>query len=66
MKMHLILKNEPPFGFTSRLRRETRLQRWFTKNAKNAKEERDNYLVQAYKELVLAYDVIPYSAIPLG
>ncbi|MGF1935269.1 MAG: hypothetical protein RM347_012820 [Nostoc sp. ChiQUE02] len=24
---------EPPFGFTSRLRRETRLQRWIHRNA---------------------------------
>ncbi|MEH1838847.1 MAG: hypothetical protein V7L20_08780 [Nostoc sp.] len=30
------IKNEPPFGFTSRLRWETRLQRWFTKSAKYA------------------------------
>ncbi|MEH1885770.1 hypothetical protein [Nostoc sp.] len=26
-------RREPPFGFTSRLRRETRLQRWIHRNA---------------------------------
>ncbi|MEH2088097.1 hypothetical protein [Nostoc sp.] len=26
-------RGEPPFGFTSRLRRETRLQRWIHRNA---------------------------------
>ncbi|WP_334887748.1 hypothetical protein [Nostoc sp.] len=26
-------EREPPFGFTSRLRRETRLQRWIHRNA---------------------------------
>jgi hypothetical protein len=29
----LLQRREPPFGFTSRLRRETRLQRWIHRNA---------------------------------
>ncbi|MEH2423891.1 MAG: hypothetical protein V7K48_24195 [Nostoc sp.] len=32
-KRHLLQQGEPPFGFTSRLRRETRLQRWVHRNA---------------------------------
>jgi hypothetical protein len=29
----LLQRREPPFGFTSRLRRETLLQRWIHRNA---------------------------------
>ncbi|WP_334887224.1 hypothetical protein [Nostoc sp.] len=29
---HFLQRGEPPFGFTSRLRRETRLQRWIHRN----------------------------------
>ncbi|WP_267871538.1 hypothetical protein [Nostoc sp. CHAB 5715] len=31
--MNAIERREPSFGFTSRLRRETRLQRWIHRNA---------------------------------
>ncbi|WP_335214351.1 hypothetical protein [Nostoc sp.] len=33
MPRQLLQRGEPPFGFTSRLRRETRLQRWIHRNA---------------------------------
>ncbi|MDF5736419.1 MAG: hypothetical protein PUQ00_12325 [Nostoc sp. S13] len=33
MSRQLLQRGEPPFGFTSRLRRETRLQRWIHRNA---------------------------------
>ncbi|MHC5610435.1 MAG: hypothetical protein ACYTXA_05295 [Nostoc sp.] len=33
MSRQLLQLLEPPFGFTSRLRRETRLQRWIHRNA---------------------------------
>ncbi|WP_156818156.1 hypothetical protein [Mastigocladopsis repens] len=41
---HLPQRGEPPFGFTSRLRRETRLQRWIHRKAVSSRWTQIIYL----------------------